>query len=66
MKTNSARDAKKALGLMIDTAHAEPVLTEKQGRGVFMVNAPEECERLTVRPDAQRKTVGQVIAATKK
>jgi len=47
MKTMSAREAKNAFGLMIDTARAEPVLIEKHGRGVVMVIAVEEYERLT-------------------
>jgi prevent-host-death family protein len=37
MKTMSAREAKNAFGLMIDTARAEPVLIEKHGRGVVVV-----------------------------
>ena len=32
---------------MIDTARAEPVLIEKHGRGVVVVLAVEEYERLT-------------------
>jgi prevent-host-death family protein len=55
MKTMSARDAKNAFGLMIDTARAEPVLIEKHGRGVVMVIAVEEYERLTIRVDAEVK-----------
>ena len=47
MKTMSARQAKNAFGLMIDTARAEPVLIEKHGRGVVVVLAVEEYERLT-------------------
>ena len=46
MKTMSAREAKNAFGLMIDTARAEPVLIEKHGRGVVMVVSVEEYERL--------------------
>jgi prevent-host-death family protein len=46
MKTMSAREAKNAFGLMIDTARAEPVLIEKHGRGVVVVIAVEEYERL--------------------
>jgi len=42
----SAREAKNAFGLMIDTARAEPVLIEKHGRGVVVVIAVEEYERL--------------------
>jgi prevent-host-death family protein len=47
MKTMSAREAKNGFGLMIDTARAEPVLIEKHGRGVVVVVAVEEYERLT-------------------
>jgi len=48
MKTMSAREAKNAFGLMIDTARVGPVLIEKHGRGVVVVVAMEEYERLTV------------------
>ena len=50
MKTMSAREAKNAFGLMIDTARASPVLIEKHGRGVVVVVAVEEYERLTGTP----------------
>jgi len=56
MKTMSAREAKNAFGLMIDTARAEPVLIEKHGRGVVMVIAVEEYVRLTSTPTADRRT----------
>jgi prevent-host-death family protein len=46
MKTMSAREAKNAFGLLIDTARAEPVMIEKHGRGVVVVVAVEEYERL--------------------
>ncbi len=46
MKTMSAREAKNAFGLMIDTARAEPVRIEKHERGVVMVISVEEYERL--------------------
>ncbi len=46
MKTMSAREAKNAFGLMIDTARAEPVLIEEHGRAVVMVLSVEEYERL--------------------
>ena len=55
MKTMSAREAKNAFGLMIDTARAEPVLIEKHGRGVVMVIAVEEYERLMTQGDALGK-----------
>jgi prevent-host-death family protein len=54
MKTMSAREAKNAFGLMIDTARAEPVLIEKHGRGVVMVIAVEEYERMS----ASRRRIG--------
>lgn len=46
MKTMSARDAKNAFGMLIDTARAEPVMVEKHGRPVVVVLAVEEFERL--------------------
>ncbi|MBX9646763.1 MAG: type II toxin-antitoxin system prevent-host-death family antitoxin [Xanthobacteraceae bacterium] len=48
MKSMSAREAKNAFGLMIDTARAEPVLIEKHGRGVVVVVSVEEYRRLSV------------------
>lgn len=47
MKTMSAKEAKNAFGLLIDTARAEPVMIEKHGRGVVVVLAVEEFKRLT-------------------
>ncbi len=55
MKTMSAREAKNAFGLMIDTARAEPVLIEKHGRGVVVVVAVEEYERLSVQSGRAEK-----------
>ena len=46
MKSMSAREAKNSFGLMIDTARAGPVQIEKHGRGVVVVLAVEEYERL--------------------
>lgn len=46
MKTMSAKDAKNAFGMLIDTARAEPVAVEKHGRKVVVVVAVEEYERL--------------------
>jgi prevent-host-death family protein len=66
MKTMSAREAKNAFGLMIDTARAEPVLIEKHGRGVVMVIAVEEYERLTVGLRAKGPIAERVVEATKK
>ena len=47
MKSMSAREAKNSFGLMIDTARAEPVRIEKDGRGVVVVVSVEEYERMT-------------------
>lgn len=66
MKTMSAREAKNAFGLMIDTARAEPVLIEKHGRGVVMVIAVEEYERLKVGLVARGKTAERGTEATRK
>lgn len=46
MKTMSARDAKNAFGMLIDSARAEPVAVEKHGRRVVVVLAVEEFDRL--------------------
>ena len=60
MKTMSAREAKNAFGLMIDTARAGPVLIEKHGRGVVMVISVEEYERLNGAAAAARPQSGGV------
>ncbi|TKV77073.1 type II toxin-antitoxin system Phd/YefM family antitoxin [Rhizobium sp. AU243] len=46
MKTMSARDAKNAFGLLLDTARAQPVAVEKHGRAVVVVISVEEFERM--------------------
>ena len=46
MKTKPAREAKNAFGLMTGSARAEPVLSEKHGRGAVMVISVEKYERL--------------------
>lgn len=52
----SAKDAKNSFGHLIDTARAEPVLIEKHGRGVVVVVAIEEYERLiTATKDTDRE-----------
>lgn len=56
MKTMSAREAKNAFGLMIDTARAEPVCIEKHGRGVVVVVSVEEYERLRVQKERKDQT----------
>ncbi len=66
MKTMSAREAKNGFGLMIDTARAEPVLIEKHGRGVVMVIAVEEYERLKVGLVSKGKTAERGMETTKK
>jgi prevent-host-death family protein len=45
MKSMSAKDAKNAFGLLLDTARAEPVAIEKHGRPVVVVLSIEEYER---------------------
>jgi prevent-host-death family protein len=66
MKTMSAREAKNAFGLMIDTARAGPVLIEKHGRGVVVVVAVEEYERLTVGLAAEGKAAERGAEAARK
>jgi len=56
MKTMSAREAKNAFGLMIDTARAEPVCIEKHGRGVVVVVSVEEYGRLCAQNDRKAQT----------
>ena len=65
MKKMSARDAKNAFGLLLDTARAEPVSIEKHGRRVVVVLSVEEYERLV---GEHVRSVGAVssIAARKK
>nr|WP_236020250.1 type II toxin-antitoxin system prevent-host-death family antitoxin [Brucella anthropi] len=52
----SAKDAKNAFGLLLDTARAEPVTVEKHGRPVVVVLSVEEFERLNRRQDTQRSS----------
>jgi prevent-host-death family protein len=65
METMSAREAKNAFGLMIDTARAGPVLIEKHGRGVVVV-AVEEYQRLTVGLAAKGKATERGAEAARK
>lgn len=61
----SARDAKNAFGLLLDTARAEPVSIEKHGRPVVVVLSVEEYERLV--EERVRSTGGaSTIAAREK
>ena len=66
MKTMSAREAKNAFGLMIDTARAKPVLIEKHGRGVVVVVPVEEYKRLTVGQTNKAKTAERDAEAARK
>lgn len=59
----SAKDAKNSFGRLIDTARAQPVLIEKHGRGVVVVLAVEEYERL--KQDMPEDTSGEEAAAKK-
>ncbi|WP_442582118.1 type II toxin-antitoxin system prevent-host-death family antitoxin [Mesorhizobium sp. ASY16-5R] len=56
MKSMSAKDAKNAFGLLLDTARAEPVTVEKHGRPVVVVLSVEEFERLNRRQDTERSS----------
>ncbi|MFD1747036.1 type II toxin-antitoxin system Phd/YefM family antitoxin [Rhizobium helianthi] len=55
----SAKDAKNAFGLLIDTARAEPVTVEKHGRPVVVVLSIEEFERLVERGNTNRCSKSQ-------
>lgn len=59
MKSMSAKDAKNAFGLLIDTARAEPVTVEKHGRPVVVVLSIEEFERLVERGNTNRCSKSQ-------
>jgi len=65
MKTMSAKDAKNAFGLLLDTARAEPVSIEKHGRRVVVVLSVEEYERL-VEESARSSGGASTRAAQKK
>ncbi len=54
MKSMSAKDAKNAFGLLLDTARAEPVTVEKHGRPVVVVLSVEEFERLKRLQDTEK------------
>lgn len=64
MKTISAREAKNGFGRLIDTARAEPVLIEKHGRGVVVVVAVEEYERMKDAMSGDRETVKAALVGT--
>jgi prevent-host-death family protein len=46
MKSMSAKEAKNAFGLLLDTARAEPVTIVKHGRRVAVLVSVEEYDRL--------------------
>jgi prevent-host-death family protein len=48
----SAKNAKNAFRMMIDTARAEPVAIEKHGRRALVVAAVEEYDRLKALAEA--------------
>ena len=65
MKTMSAREAKNGFGLIIDTVRSEPALIEEHGRGVVMVFAMEEYERLRKGFPCERNAAEGTAEATK-
>ncbi len=60
MKSMSAKDAKNGFGRLIDVARAEPVTIEKHGRGVVVVMAVEEYERLASKSAKGGKTAAEL------
>lgn len=54
MKIMSAKDAKNAFGLLLDTARAEPVTVAKHGRPVVVVLSVEEFERFNRQKDTEK------------
>jgi len=52
MKTMSAREAKNAFGLLIDSAIADPVVIERHGRPIVVVVSYEEFERMRISSQA--------------
>jgi prevent-host-death family protein len=64
MKTMSAKVAKNAFGLLLDTARAEPVSIEKHGRRVVVVISVEEYERLV--EESARSIQGASTRAARK
>lgn len=59
MKTMSARDAKNAFGMLIDSARAEPVTIEKHGRPVVVVLSVEEYLRMSRVSSSRKEGHGQ-------
>lgn len=56
MKIMSAREAKNAFGLLIDSAIADPVVIERHGRPIVVVVSYDEFERLRVNSQANSAT----------
>jgi prevent-host-death family protein len=52
MKTMSAKEAKDAFGLLLDTAQREPVTITKKGREVAVLVSKTDFERLEALEDA--------------
>ncbi|ESY07316.1 type II toxin-antitoxin system Phd/YefM family antitoxin [Mesorhizobium sp. RSR565B] len=66
MKIMSAKDAKNAFGLLLDTARAEPVTVEKHGRAVVVVMSVEEFDRLNRAQADDGRSKGQRQQAVKR
>lgn len=66
MKSMSAKDAKNAFGLLLDTARAEPVTIEKHGRRVAVVLSVEKYERLLKERTKTVRGAGAITAPKKK
>lgn len=47
MKTETATDARKRFGKLVDIAQSEPVRVQRHGRDVAVVLSPEEFRRLS-------------------
>lgn len=65
MKSMSAKNAKNAFGLLLDTARAEPVTIEKHGRGVVVVLSIEEYQRLMKHRVKAVRDAGNIAARKK-
>ena len=64
MKSMSAKNAKNAFGLLLDTARAEPVMIEKHGRRVVVVLSVEEYQRL-MKHRVKAVRTGNIVARKK-
>jgi prevent-host-death family protein len=65
MKSMSAKNAKNAFGLLLDTARAEPVTIEKHGRRVVVVLSVEEYQRLMKHRVKAVRDAGNIAARKK-